>query len=496
MSSPRPILKSEIPWLWERARREPDKLALLCEDEALSFAQLAERAELASARLAALGVEAGDTIALLMDSSVRTVELIHAAQRIGAVLVPLNTRLAPGEIAALIRAAKPRVLIHDPGYRDSLKSVLTARMRLVELGSEFESLKPAPLKKIAPMRPDAVHTIIFTSGTTGTPKGAMLTNGNHFASASASRENLGVEPFDRWLNFLPLYHVGGLSIILRSVIDGATIILERGFDARRANCAIRTHGITLFSVVATMLARMLDENGGQPYPPSLRCVLVGGGPVPPALVERAMRLGLPVAPTYGLTETASQVVTARPDEVLSQGMSCGRPLPGVSIRIENPDAAGRGEVLVRAPSVMAGYLHDESATRAAIRDGWLHTGDIGHLNEAGCLYIDDRRNDLIVTGGENVYPAEVEARLLAHPMVAEAGVYGVGDPVWGHRVEAAIILREGGSVGEAELREWCSERLARFKVPKTIRFVGALPRTASGKIRRGILRLEASRRER
>ena len=492
MPSPGPILKSEIPWLWERARREPDKLALLCGDEALSFAQLAERAELAGARLAALGVQPGDRVALLMDSSVRTVELIHAAQRIGAALVPLNTRLAPAEIAALIRAADPRVVIHDPGYRDRLKESGSVTVRLVASDSEFESLKPGALENIAPIRPDAVHTIIFTSGTTGTPKGAMLTNGNHFASASAARENLGAEPFDRWLDFLPLYHVGGLSIILRSVIDGATVILQRGFDPHRANQAIRTHAVTLFSVVATMLARMLDENGSEPYPPSLRCVLVGGGPVPPALVERAMRLGVPVAPTYGLTETASQVVTARPEEVRLRGASCGRPLPGVSIRIENPDAAGRGEILVRAPSVMAGYLRDEAATRAAIREGWLHTGDIGHFDEAGRLHIDDRRSDLIVSGGENVYPAEVEAALLAHPMVAEAGVYGVNDPLWGHRVEAAIVLRSAGSVGEAELRQWCSERLARFKVPKTIRFVGSLPRTASGKIRRGMLRLEAS----
>jgi O-succinylbenzoic acid--CoA ligase len=492
MPSPGPIVKSEIPWLWERARREPDKLALLCGDEALSFAQLAERAELAGARLAGLGVRPGDRVALLMDSSVRTVELIHAAQRIGAALVPLNTRLAPPEIEALIRAARPRVVIHDPVYRGWLKDAASGTACLVESESGFESLKPAALEKLAPIRPDAVHTIIFTSGTTGTPKGAMLTNANHFATASAARENVGAEPFDRWLDFLPLYHVGGLSIILRSVIDGATVILHRGFDPHRANLAIRTHAVTLFSVVATMLARMLDDNGDEPYPPSLRCVLVGGGPVAPALVERAIRLGVPVAPTYGLTETASQVATARPEEVRLRGASCGRPLPGVSIRIENPDAAGRGEVLVSAPSVMAGYFRDEDATRAAIREGWLHTGDIGHFDEEGCLHIDDRRSDLIVTGGENVYPAEVEAVLLAHPMVAEAGVYGLSDPLWGHRVEAAVVLRNAGSVGEAELRQWCSERLARFKVPKMIRFVGSLPRTASGKVRRGMLRREAS----
>ncbi len=493
MSVSDPILSAEIPWLWEQARREPGKLALRCGGETLSFGELAERAELTGARLSALGVGTDDRVALLMDSSVRTVELIHAAQRIGAALVPLNTRLAPAEVAALVRAAEPRVLVYDASHRDSVSNLDSVRVRLVESRSEFESLAAGALAKIAPIRADAVHTIIFTSGTTGTPKGAMLTNGNHFASASASRENLGVEPFDTWLDLLPLYHVGGLSIILRSAIDGTSVVLERGFDARRANHAIRTHGITLLSVVATMLARMLDENGERVYPASLRYVLVGGGPVAPALVERASRLGVPVAPTYGLTETASQVATARPEEALARPASCGRPLPGVSIRIENADAEGRGEVVVRAPAVMAGYLNDEASTRAALGDGWLRTGDIGHFDEAGYLYIDDRRNDLIVSGGENVYPAEVEAMLLAHPMISEAGVYAVSDPVWGHRVEAAVVAREGAWVGETELRAWCSARLARFKVPKTIRFVDALPRTASGKIRRAILRLQASR---
>ena len=495
MASSDPISRSDIPWLWERARREPNKLALLCEGVTLSFAELEQRAELATARLAGLGVRAGDRVALVMDSSVRTVELIHAAQRIGAALVPINTRLAPAEIAALLRVARPRILVYDLRYRDTVESLGGAAPRLVEAHAEFDALEADALPAIAPVSAEAVHTIIFTSGTTGTPKGAMLTNGNHFASAIASRANLGAEPSDVWLDMLPLYHVGGLSIILRSAIDGASVVLERGFDARRANSAIRTHAATLVSVVATMLTRVLDDNGDRRYPATLRCVLTGGGPVATALVERALRLGVPVAPTYGLTETASQVVTALPEEAPVRPASCGRPLPGVSIKIANADAAGRGEVLVRAPAVMAGYLDDEGATRAAIRDGWLYTGDIGHFDEAGYLYIDDRRSDLIVTGGENVYPAEVEAVLLAHSMVAEAGVYGCADPLWGHRVEAAVVLRDSASVGDGELRQWCSVRLAGFKVPRTIRFADALPRTASGKVRRAMLRREAQERD-
>ena len=282
--------------------------------------------------------------------------------------------------------------------------------------------------------------------------------------------------------------MGGLSIILRSAIDGVGVVLHRGFNPRLANRAIRDEKITLLSVVAAMLARMLDDNGEQPYPSSLRCVLVGGGPVSGPLLERAARLGVPAAPTYGLTETASQVATARPWEAISGAEGGARPLPGTEIRIDNADAAGRGEVVVKGPTVMAGYFREPEGTRGVVRNGWLHTGDIGRFDANGFLHIDDRRSDLIVTGGENVYPAEVEAVLTSHPLVMEAAVYAASDPEWGHRVAAAVVLRDGAHVGESDLRSWCGPRLARFKIPKTIRFVDALPRTASGKIRRGLLR--------
>lgn len=483
----KPIDACVLPWLWERALLDPDGLALRFESRDLTFAELAAGAEAAAKRLASLGLREGDRVALLMDSSVRSVELIHAAQRLGIVLVPLNTRLTVAEIGALLDASDSGALIYDFSYLNSIGALRRDRFRAVESMAEFDSLPLTRTPELKPIERDAPHTIIFTSGTTGTPKGAVLTNGNHFASALASRDNLGAKPLDRWLDLLPLYHVSGLSILFRSAIDGSAVVLHRGFNARAANQSLREDRITLLSVVTTMLARMLDDNRDRQYP-SLRCVLVGGGPVPPELVSRAAQIGVPVAPTYGLTETASQVVTANPKDAIRKPGSCGQPLLGNRIKIVDPDGCGRGEIAVKGPSVMAGYFRAAAETRAVLREGWLYTGDIGHFDSDKFLYIDDRRSDLIVTGGENVYPAEVEAVLGTHPAVAEAAVYPVDDPEWGHKVAAAVVARAGLQVSAQELRAWCSSRLAQFKIPTTFSFLDALPRTASGKIKRAILR--------
>ena len=484
---PTPIEESGLPWLWERARREPGKPALGFGAVAYSFDELAARAQQAARRLVTLGIRAGDRVALIMDASARMIELIHAAQRLGAVLAPLNTRLTAHEIAALADAVEPRALIYDREHLASLQR-LSGRIMLVESEHEFDSIAPADLPAMRSVELNDVHTILFTSGTTGTPRGAMLTNGNHFASARASRANLGVHPNDRWLDAMPLYHVGGLSTILRSVIDGVPVILHRGFDPAAVNLAVRDEGVTLLSVVATMLTRMLDHNGERPYPSSLRAVLTGGGPVPDALVQRARRLGIPVVPTYGLTETASQVASASLEGAIFKAGSCGRPLAGTQVKIERADSSGRGEIAVKGPTVMAGYYRQPEATAGLLRDGWLFTGDIGRLDDDGSLYIDDRRIDLIVSGGENVYPAEVEAALTSHPMIAEAAVYAIDDSQWGHRVAAAVVLRDESKTNASELRAWCESRLARFKIPRSITFMSALPRTPSGKIKRVLLR--------
>jgi O-succinylbenzoic acid--CoA ligase len=283
---------------------------------------------------------------------------------------------------------------------------------------------------------------------------------------------------------LPLFHVGGLSILLRSVMQGTGVVVHERFDPAAVNRAIDDEGVTIVSLVSVLVQRLLDHRGERPFPPHFRCALVGGGPVPPALLERCARLGVPVAQTYGLTEATSQVTTLPPVDAIRKLGSAGRALPGTEVRIGRGD---EGEILVRGPTVMQGYLDDPAATTVALRDGWLHTGDVGRLDEEGYLYVLDRRDDLIVTGGENVYPAEVEAALVSHPSVLEAAVIGLLDPTWGQRVVGVVRLEAKAS--PEELQAHCRGLLAGYKVPREIHVVQApLQRTASGKLQRSAIR--------
>jgi o-succinylbenzoate---CoA ligase len=478
-----PLDDPGVPWLWQRAEREPHATALCCPGREFSFGELAERCEATARRLCARGVAAGDRVAWLGAGSLHFALLLHALQRLGATLVPLNVRLTAAEVAELLDDCRPRLLAFDATTQRLASAARPASLPTVAL----EPFDDSPAEgELPPPRvdPGSIHTIVYTSGTTGKPKGAMLTHANHFASATASRANLGALSGDRWLAALPLHHVGGLSILLRSVIDGSAVVLHEGFDAARVDRSLREDGITLTSVVAIMLRRVIDQAAGRRYPSRLRAVLVGGGSVPRTLLEQAFDLGLPALATYGLTETASQVATSAVGDDGAGRAGSGRALGEARLRIAEPDEKGHGEILVSGPTVMAGYFHRPAESAEALRDGWLHTGDIGHLDASGCLHVHDRRSDLIVSGGENVYPAEVEAVLLSHPYVSEAAVYPLADPEWGQRVSAAVVLRAERNLTDDDLREWCASRLARFKLPRTIRFVTSLPRTASGKVKR------------
>jgi O-succinylbenzoic acid--CoA ligase len=393
----------------------------------LTYAELHERASRCARRLAALGVGEGDRVATTLPPGPAFAELLHALPRLGAALVPL-------------------------GPSSSFEAPLCVDAPLE--GDE------ADVELRAELNPSAAHTVILTSGTTGEPKPVELTLANHAASAVASAWNLGVAPDDRWLCPLPLYHVGGLSILMRSALYGTTALLHAGFDVERVKQSLESGEATLVSLVPTMLRRLREA--GLKRAPGLRAALLGGGPVPGDLLEWARAVRLPVMATYGMTETSSQIATAEAWE------PAARPLPGVELRITE-----EGEILVRGPMV---------AASAVAEDGWLHTGDLGEIDESGLLHVAGRIKDVIVSGGENVAAAEVEAVLLAHPDVADAAVVGLPDDEWGEAVTAFVVLRPGGR--EPDLAAWCRERLAPFKVPKRLEFVSRLPRNAVGKLQR------------
>lgn len=480
-------------WLARRAALHPERPALIAAGVTWSFAELHNYASTIAQELLALAVSPGARVAALAKNSLAFAALVHAAPRAGVVLVPLNTRGTDDELRWQLTDCGAAMLVYDEGFAERAAALVAPELRQLPLARLLHT--PPPPARVYSINLAAPHTLIYTSGTTGRPKGAILTAGNHWWSATASALNLGLHADDRWLAVLPLFHVGGLAILLRGAIYGMPVLLHERFEPAAVNRAIDDEGVTIVSVVAVMLQRMLDERGDKPYPPHLRCVLLGGGPAPLPLLEACAARRVPVVQTYGMSETASQAVTLAPADALRKLGSAGQPLLPLEVRI---DREGRetgpgevGEICLRGPMVTPGYAGRPEATAAAIRDGWLHSGDLGYLDDEGYLYVVDRRSDLIISGGENVYPAEVEAALLAHPAVAEVGVVGAPHATWGQVPVAFVIVRPGEASEniEAELLAFARARLAGYKVPRRVLLLPELPRTASGKLRRAELRL-------
>jgi O-succinylbenzoic acid--CoA ligase len=451
-----------------------DAVAIVARGATVTYAQLEQRVASAIGRLRTLGVGRATRVGLWAENSPEWMVIALAVARAGGVLVPLNTRLAGPEIEwQTTRAALPLVIASDAlaarrvGAGESAAQ-RGAACRVVSL-SEWKALAPGDCTP-APGHddPDREAAIVFTSGTTGRPKAAVLTRGNELASARASAQVLPLDPGDRWLASLPFFHVGGMGIIQRCVLAGACVVLPDSFAAEDLERAITTEAVTHLSVVDATLRRILEARRGRELPERVRAAVVGGGPVSPALLDACPQ----ALATYGLTESCSMVTLVRPGSPVAQRRTAGPPLPGIELRI-----AADGVIEVRGPVVMRGYLDDSMATQAALHDGWLRTGDLGEIDAQGCLRVLSRRDDLIISGGENVYPAEVEHALCAHPEVAEAVVIGVPDATWGEVPLAFVVLRNPGA---PDLRAYLEARLARYKLPR-ITFVAEIPRLANGK---------------
>jgi O-succinylbenzoic acid--CoA ligase len=413
-------------WIHAAAAKHPGRVAIEGPERSLTYrglweAAIARAATLDGAKRVGIALPAGEDLVITL----------HACLLAGAAAVPIDLRLSRAEQGR--RLAGADMVVSEP-------------------------LAPAPRGSLNAVAGDAAVAVMHTSGTTAAPKPVVLSNSNFMASALGSAVALGLDIEERWLCPMPLTHVGGLSIPIRSAIYATTTVLHGRFDTEAVlnDLMDPARRVTLVSLVPTMLARLLDA--GLEKPPTLRWALLGGGPIPPALLSRAEDAGVPVAPTYGMTEACSQIATF------------GWALPGVDVVI-----AEDGELLVRGPIVSAGALSD---------DGWLHTGDLGEFDGRGRLIIIGRKFDTIVTGGENVAPAEVEAVLLEHPAVADAAVHSRSDPEWGEAVVATVVLLDGPVTTPDELKAHCAGRLAAFKVPKSIEFADGLPRTSSGKLLR------------
>jgi O-succinylbenzoic acid--CoA ligase len=474
--------------LW-RAARTPDAPAIESATETWTFAGLAERSRRAAAHLRAVLPPGDAPIGLLLRGEAQFAAWFHAAASTGRPVLPLNLRLTATELAQQLGHSRADLLLgHADDARLAEIAALVGALRAEVAPSVDELPEARGASPAVACDDDATLAVLYTSGTSGRPKGACLSWSNFEASARAAEQRLGRAVHSRWLACMPLFHVGGLSILVRSVLFGGAVRLQPRFDAAAVSAALDTGDIAGLSLVPTMLSRLLAERAGRRAPDALQVLLLGGAAAAPALVARALAAGFPVCPTYGLTEATSQVATAAPPARGAAHAVPMRPVPGTAVRIVADGAdvppGMPGEILVRGPTVMQGYLHDPEATSRALRDGWLHTGDAGYLDADGALHVLDRRDDLVVSGGENVYPAEVEAVLLEHPDVDDAGVSGVADDDLGARVVAWVVPRPGSVLDADELRHHCRRGLAGYKQPREFRFVDALPRNAAGKLQR------------
>jgi len=467
-------------WLNARITASPNALAY----PSHTFADMYQYARHIEAQLIdTFGDLDGKHIVILMPNQIHSVATIYALIHSRAVLVPINTRLTADEVAYQLQNADCVGIIYDEHYADLIADSDLPKIAingLPELTTHYANISNHA------GNPDDILAIIHTSGTSGKPKGATLTYNNIFMSAVASAYRIGTQSDDNWLCILPLYHVGGLSIVLRSLLYGTQVTLLERFDVDTVNDMLTNQPITLVSLVPTMLYRLLEKRT-QTW--QTRLVLLGGAAPSQELVEQCIAENIPIATTYGLSEASSQVATALNDTVTQKPNSVGKPLIFTSVRIadENGDDVPTdeyGEVVVSGQTVMQGYYGNDEATQRTIKNGELYTGDIGYLDADGDLHLVQRRSDLIVTGGENVYPAEVEAVLRQHTSVKSIAVVGISHPEWGQQVACAIVLINDVTISTDEIQTFAREHLAGYKIPRQILFVDALPQTASGKIER------------
>lgn len=505
---------SEVPdWLRWRAGVSPHALALKVGAVELSYRDLQAKASALSAVLLSRGVGKGDRVAVLASPSERTVALLHAVARVGAVAVPLNHRQSTPELLSQLGDSGPSLVLHDHALGARTRG-LEGRWELLSdsaAESEAEGLEPVLGHRLDLSSP---HAIIYTSGSSGAPKGVELTLSNLLWNSISIALRVGASSADRWLLCMPLFHVGGYTIVFRSVLHGSGVVLHPRFDPKRVSLSLDNDGITLVSFVPAMLTAVLEARGGKPLDPKVRLIFLGGGQPPAGLVAAVRERRLPVLLTYGMTETCSQVALSSLSSSLagpvyqsvfpSEVAVVTRPGKKGGVELASPGEVG--EVAVRGPTLFKGYWHKTALTRAQFKGGWFLTGDVGVIQArpgsrggaTGGISILGRREETIVTGGEKVFPAEVEAALREHPAVKDAVVVGLDDARWGQRVVAAIETKpefRDAPPAAAELTAFLRERVGRYKIPKQYHFWRALPRTPTGKARRGDARALLERGE-
>jgi fatty-acyl-CoA synthase len=459
-------------WLADRARNTPQRVAIDYDGRIVTYAELAAGADAFAGAFAEYGLARGDRVATLTGNSPEHVMVLFACAQLGLILLPLSWRLTAPELQYQLDDAEPSLFLVEDGYKELAEATGKHHERL-------ERPQPASKQVAVVASPDDGLLLIYTSGTTGKPKGAVLSHGNCFWTNLSFDATTGVHGDDVVLQVLPQFHVGGWNVqALLAWLKGATVVLERQFDADRVLRLIEEKRVTtMMGVPPIYLFLSQHPRFASADLSSLERAVVGGAPMPEPLLETWAARGTAIVQGYGLTEAAPNVLCLPPEDAVRKLGYAGKPYPFVDVRLSE-----ESELQVRGPNVFAGYWRDPEATAEAFTDDdWLRTGDVAEADDEGFYRIKGRLKDMYISGGENVYPAEVEAVLHEHPHVQDAAVVGARHERWGE-CGVAFVVADGTS--EGELIEWCGARLARYKVPSSVRFVGEIPRNSLGKIQK------------
>jgi len=494
-------------WIARRAALTPNRIALVTPDGSYTYRELDERAARAAGALAAAGVEVGDRVATYLPNTVDYVDAFFACARLGAIMVPLSTRLTAPELEFLCNDSQSATLLYDASLREAVAAFRPGTaIKAAFVAGSGDAADPSDLRwddaqsaatpaGPAGAKPEDALAIIYTSGTTGRQKGAVLTHGNFFWTNLNMIVALDITQDERSLVVLPMFHIGGWNVNTLAVWwKGGTVYLEPAFDAGRVLDLIAREKITSMMGVPTIYQVLADHpRFAASDLSSVRSFVCGGAPLAVPLIRRYQERGLQFIQGYGLTEAAPNCLILAPEDAIRKAGAAGRPYFFADTRVfdehDNEVApGGTGEIVVGGPSVMREYWNLPEETAKALRGGWLRTGDVGLIDDEGYITIVDRVKDMYISGGENVYPAEIERTLAGHPAVQEAAVIGVPDERWGESGRAIVVLRTDASATEDEIRAFCSERLAKFKVPASVVFAETLPRNATGKLLKPELR--------
>lgn len=487
------------------AKDRPEKLAMEGDDLRYSFAELEDATARVASALLAMGLNKGDRICWFGKNSVTYFTLFFGAARAGIVMVPVGWRLAEPEAAFIIDNAEAKLLFLGDGF-EACVNTLGKRPGLIRSFTSDEArheVLTAPRADFTPSGADEAILQLYTSGTTGNPKGAVLSNRNLFGLRKANLDN--PPPHTLWdedeavLVAMPCAHIGGTGLGVMALSAGLPGVVLTEFDPPRVFDAVENRGVTRFFIVPAALQMLLNHpDCGKTDFSRIKYILYGASPIPLELLRECIAMfGAQFVQNYGMTETTGTICVLPPEDHTVEGnkrmRSAGKPLPGVEMEIRGPDGTALpvgeiGEIVTRSSSNMLGYWKLPEATAATMKDGWVATGDVGYMDEDGYVYMYDRAKDMIITGGENVYPAEVESGIYGHPDVLEVAVIGVPDEKWGEAVKAVCVPKPGATVDPDSVISWARERLAGFKVPKSVDVIDALPRNPSGKILRRQLR--------